>query len=70
MQTGDTRIFDIRDRSGKTLHTIFNVDNVKFDGRNNMFIIQTIYKEKHFIPCVDTEQYYTNAFILGERRGY
>ena len=68
MQTGDTKIFDVRNREGKTKFTIFDVDNVRYDGRNNIFIVQTIFREKHYITSREDEIYYTNAFILGEGR--
>lgn len=69
MQTGDTKIFEIRNRNGESKVTIFDVDNVRYDGRNNIFIVQTIFREKHYIPCTTDETYYTNAYILGEGRG-
>ena len=69
MQTGDTKIFEIRNRNGEQKFTIFDVDNDRYDGRNNMFVIQTIYRDKFYIPCIAEETYYTNAYILGEGRG-
>ena len=69
MQTGDTKLFEIRNRNGEAKFTIFDVDNVRFDGRNNIFIVQTIFRDKHYIPCVSEETYYTNAYIVGEGRG-
>ena len=69
MQTSDTKIFEIRNREGGSKLTIFDVDNVKYDGRNNIFVVQTIFREKHYIPCTTDETYYTNAYILGEGRG-
>lgn len=69
MQSGDTKIFEIRNRNGEQKFTIFDVDNVKYDGRNNIFVAQTVYRQKHYIPCLADEMYYTNAYILGEGRG-
>jgi hypothetical protein len=63
---GDTKIFTISDRNGEVKREIFDVDNVNFTIHSNIFIVQTIYKARYFIPCVDNETYYTNAYIHTE----